>query len=62
MVNRTFFKIFAFCLLAFAPCLSKTQLNSRSQAFKRLVDACLRLNIIVPVPDDSEKFHYIHEA
>ena len=24
MVNRTFFKIFAFCLLAFAPCLSPT--------------------------------------
>lgn len=47
---------------AYAPCLSKTQLNSRSQAFKRLVDACLRLDIIAPAPDDGEKFHYIHKA
>ncbi len=44
------------------PSLSKTQQNSRSQAFKRLVDASLRLGIIVPTPHDNEKFHYVHKA
>lgn len=46
-------------LEADVPNLSKTQQNSRSQAFKRLMDACLRLGIIVPLPHDSDKFRFI---